>query len=93
MTETTTVGLYRKRPVQVQAMRYDEANPEPLLHWLRNNAADYRFSSDGALVIGTLEGYLRVVSGAWVIRGLIGEFYPCDPYVFAETYEAVEGAL
>ena len=26
----------------------------------------------------------------WVIKGVNGEFYPCDPEIFAKTYEEVE---
>mgnify|MGYP003595322655 CR=1 FL=1 len=25
----------------------------------------------------------------WIIRGVQGEFYPCDPDIFAATYEEV----
>jgi hypothetical protein len=27
--------------------------------------------------------------GDWIIRGVQGEFYPCKPDIFAETYEPV----
>lgn len=42
------------------------------------------------LVIGTLEGRMRVEWGDWIIRGVQGELYPCKPEIFAATYEAVE---
>lgn len=43
----------------------------------------------GEFVIRTLEGDMRVTWGDWVIRGVHGEFYPCKPDIFAETYEPV----
>lgn len=27
--------------------------------------------------------------GDWIIQGIQGEFYPCKPDIFAQTYEAV----
>ena len=43
--------------------------------------------ADGFLVIRTLEGDMKVTPGDYIIRGVAGEFYPCKPDVFAETYE------
>lgn len=45
---------------------------------------------DGRMIISTLEGLHWVNLGDWVIRGVKGEFYPCKPDIFAETYDAVE---
>ena len=39
------------------------------------------------LCIETLEGKMTVSYGDWIIRGVKGEFYPCKPDVFEETYE------
>jgi hypothetical protein len=39
--------------------------------------------------IDTLEGGHIVCPGDFVITGVKGEFYPCKPDIFAETYEAV----
>lgn len=40
------------------------------------------------IVIDTLEGQMAALPGDYVIRGVAGEFYPCKPAIFAETYEA-----
>lgn len=39
------------------------------------------------LIVLTLEGEMVAVPGWWIIRGVQGEFYPCDPGVFEATYE------
>lgn len=39
------------------------------------------------LIISTLEGNMVCRPNSWVIRGVKGEFYPCDPYIFDETYD------
>lgn len=44
---------------------------------------------DGLMVIRTLEGDMKVSLGDWVIRGTRGEFYPCKPGPFADTFEPV----
>jgi len=41
------------------------------------------------LMIPTLEGEMEASPGDWIIKGVKGEFYPCKPDIFAETYEAV----
>lgn len=42
------------------------------------------------LQIRTLEGVMTGHLGDWIIKGVQGEFYPCKPDIFADTYEAVE---
>ncbi len=86
-----TVKTYRKKPVEIQAME-----------WLGNNLAhaiefiDVEFSvgPDDALLqslfIPTLEGEMEAKPGDFIICGVQGEFYPCKPVIFAETYEGVE---
>ncbi len=40
-------------------------------------------------VIKTLEGDMRAQPGDWIIRGVKGEYYPCKPDIFEQTYEQV----
>lgn len=42
------------------------------------------------IVIPTLEGSMRALPGDYIIRGVQGEFYPCKPDIFEQTYERVE---
>lgn len=37
-----------------------------------------------------VNGWLLVCPGDWIITGVNGEFYPCKPYIFDQTYEKVE---
>ena len=39
--------------------------------------------------IETLEGGHIVCPGDWIIEGIQGEFYPCKPDIFEQTYEKV----
>jgi len=38
------------------------------------------------LRIATLEGSHRVSEGDYIIKGIAGEFYPCKPEIFEQTY-------
>ena len=40
--------------------------------------------------IDTPEGGHTVCPGDWIIKGVKGEFYPCKPDIFEETYEKVD---
>lgn len=42
------------------------------------------------LQIPTLEGVMLATENDWVIKGIQGEFYPCKPDIFKQTYEPVE---
>jgi hypothetical protein len=85
---------YRKKPVEIEAyqittaaMRWRGQWPD----WLHEayDACIVRPSEDGdyALVIGTLEGAMQVSYNDFIIKGVIGELYPCKPEVFEATYE------
>jgi len=39
--------------------------------------------------IDTLEGGHTVCPGDWIITGIKGEYYPCKPDIFDQTYEPV----
>jgi len=41
------------------------------------------------LWIPTLEGLMVATEGDWIIKGVSGEFYPCKPDIFEQTYELV----
>jgi len=54
----------------------------------------YQFSTikgmgDDIFMLKTLEGDMRVSPGDWIITGVAGEKYPCEPDIFEQTYEAV----
>ena len=79
---------YRKKPVEVEAIQYNG----------RNSADIHEFCGEFVrepvgeeyLEIVTLEGIMRAQPGDYIIKGVKGEFYPCKPDVFEQTYEPVE---
>ncbi len=86
------VSKYKKKPVVVEAVQYVGVNKSELLKWV--NGSGYLFSSDrhseSSLFLKTLEGPLKVSLYDYIIRGVEGEFYPCKPNIFTQTYDKVE---
>lgn len=41
------------------------------------------------LFIDTLEGRMKADVGDYIIKGIKGEFYPCKPEIFEESYELI----
>lgn len=77
---------YRKKPVIVEAIQYNCDNLIEIFHFC--NKAYFEHMSQ-SLIIDTLEGKMHVDEGDFIIKGVHGEFYPCKPDIFEETYEAV----
>lgn len=48
------------------------------------------YQIDREVEIPTLEGNLIASPGDYIIRGIDGEYYPCKPGIFSETYEPLE---
>lgn len=80
---------YRKRPVVVEAMRYDGENYEDIRQFALGNVRKY--SRKATLVVCTIEGAVGVDPPVWIVKGVKGEFYPCKPDIFEATYEEVSG--
>ena len=84
--------FYRKKPVVIEAMRFDPAplgNGIDVARWCKGTFVFPRGDIAEAVFIETLEGEMRADPGDWIIKGIKGEFYPCKPDVFEATYEPV----
>lgn len=91
---TTTPQLFTKRPVTIDAIQYDEHDPTPAIEWIRDNDGSAWLetriataSRPAVIAIETLEGTMNAQPGDWIIRGVQGEFYPCKPDIFTQTYQ------
>lgn len=77
---------YRKKPVEVEVMKYSKNNFIEALRFASGNAA---FDGFFGLKLKTLQGDMKVSDGDYIIKGVQGEFYPCKPDIFHKTYEPV----
>src|SRR5215469_11687543 len=80
---------FRKKPVVIDAVRYDGKNLSEILDFAGRDNVELRSRTGGQLMITTLEGEHIASVGDWIIRGVKGEFYPCKPDIFEATYEEV----
>lgn len=87
------MGKYRKKPVIIEAMLFNDDTKECVLNWARecqhNIEPSYDENNMPCMKIPTLEGVMECRLGDYLIRGLKGEFYPCKPDIFKQTYEEV----
>jgi hypothetical protein len=92
---------YRKKPVEIEAMQWDgtRVSIDAICDWVNGGDDNYddptiTYCYSGVddvndVRIWTLEGDLNVSPNDYVIRGVQGEFYPCKPDIFGQTYDKV----
>ena len=78
---------YRKKPVVIEAILWDGYNVKEIIAFIGDTMAS--FDASGEMKIRTLEGTMTAQAGDYIIKGVQGEFYPCKPDIFEQTYEAV----
>ena len=90
---------YRKKPVVIEAIQWNGLNLEEVKEFAGDSLSYYIYDSAwkrgvAPLKIGmgiqTLEGEMQVSVGDFIIKDIQGEFYPCKPDIFKETYEEVK---
>jgi len=96
---------FRKKPVIIEAMQLQNSVKSVLEIYrfingqdsviLKSRIDDEKFYDYASTIlregfpIKTLEGTMIAVVGDWIIKGVKGEFYPCKPNIFEQTYEKV----
>lgn len=93
---------YRVRTVEIEAVQWDGRNLAYVLGFMGkrldtpNTEAErraflsletsYRTNGFG---IDTLDGTKLAYVGDWIIKGLLGDYYPCKPKEFEMKYEQI----
>lgn len=92
---------YRKKPVVIEAMTFDEmieygkkyaedSNQVDGMPWsFKINGHAVSHEDDERYIITTLEGLHNMTPKDMLIIGVQGEIYPCKLDIFAATYEPV----
>lgn len=84
---------YRKKPIVIEAIKWDSSN---LLAWLstfKDGHEKVEVKNINEIIVHTLEGDMLANVGDYIIRGIKGEFYPCKADIFEATYEKVEDEI
>lgn len=97
MKTENELAQFKKKPVVIAAIQFDGTPGGAVAVFEAFDIPGGKFVPDhdlrtGTLLIPTLEGDHKASVGDWIIRGIKGEFYPCKPDIFAETYEREIGA-
>ncbi len=98
------MGRYRKKPIEIEAVQFNGKNYPTVnqfvgktfevdgeFHW-GFCPVEHLQREDGVVaeVWDKLHAtWVGVKAGQWIIKGVQGEFYPCDDSVFRDTYEEV----
>jgi hypothetical protein len=85
------MGIYRKKPVEIEAIQWNSDNIEKVYEMLGDNLT-VTPSADGERLyhfIRTLEGDMEISWNDYIIKGVKGEFYPCKPDIFELTYDKI----
>lgn len=77
------IQKFRKKPVVIEAIQLTKDNYDEVCNFIGVNFC----KKDNGLIIFTLEGNMRAKVGDFIIKGVNGEFYPCKPDIFFQTYE------
>lgn len=89
---------YRKKPVVIEAVQWNWLNLQEIINFVGNDLI-YDICDTAwqvgkgrphvTMAIKTLEGNMLVSENDYIIKGVMGEFYPCKPDIFDKTYEKV----
>ncbi len=88
------MAMYRKKPIVVEAIKYNDNHAECEKFCGRENLEYGKVDEEGLqMFIVTSEGTMKVNEGDYIIKEPFDKermFYPCKPNIFKETYEKVE---
>ncbi len=80
------VKLFVKKPVQIEAIQWTGYNMPEIRDFVTDTSLVW---CNDNIYITTLEGVMTASIGDWIIKGIMGEFYPCKPEIFEATYDEV----
>lgn len=84
------IKKYIKKPIPVEAVQWLGNNGPDIFRFCGKHAdireGDYPHQPQYSLYIKTLEGRMFAPIGSYIIKGVAGEFYPCDKKIFESTY-------
>ncbi len=79
------MAKYRKKPVVIEAIQWTGFNIKEVSEFFGQDSDFGRHGGTWSII--TLEGTMDTSIDDWIIKGVKGEFYPCKPDIFEQTYE------
>ena len=81
--KTLEIRRFRKLPVVIDTVQLTKDNIGAVAHWCDGTVGGF----NAWINIPTKEGVMRADLNDWVVKGVVGEFYPVKPDIFDMTYE------
>lgn len=82
---------FRKKPVVIEAIQWTGENIVDVAEFMHSCSGFHINKFTKTVIIETLEGTMSASKDDYIIKGVKGEFYPCKPDIFEQTYETVSG--
>lgn len=91
------MAKFKKKPVEIDAWEVSQLINDAQFNWDDLPESVIEAYNDKKIIFGDKQVYINTLEGEmvgswedWIIRGVAGEFYPCKPDIFEQTYDAVE---
>lgn len=81
---------YRRKPVVIDAIQWTGDNYSEVFEFTEGNAYPTKSHSD-TLAVSAMGCEMMAEKGCYIIRGINGDYYPCQEVTFKKIYEKVEG--
>lgn len=82
---------FRKKPVVIEAIQWTGENIVDVAEFMHSCSGFNINKFTKTVIIETLEGTMSASKDDYIIKGVKGEFYPCKPDIFEQTYETISG--
>jgi len=81
---------YKKKPVVIEALQWNGENFDAIVEFVGEEQECTKHPGyNDSLLVCTLEGDITAGKGDFIIKGVMGEIYPCREDIFRQTYEEV----
>jgi hypothetical protein len=80
---------FRKKPVVVEAIQWTGSNGDEIARFCGGKCT-FKHGNPEFFTLESHSAPLEASPGDWIIKGIVGEFYPCKPDIFEQTYEPVD---
>lgn len=84
----------QKKPIVIDYFPYESSKNLALIAWIKSfgdNPNEVLEMAFGRVRVKTLEGESYEINGNHVIiRGVEGEYYPCEKTIFDKTYDKID---
>ena len=76
---------YIKNPIEIEAIQWNGNNTEEIKEFVEDSMRDFNYEQN-IISIETPEGVMKASLNDYIIKGIKGEFYPCKPDIFENSY-------